>query len=136
MNLNRYDFKDSRVAEIRKYLNNRNGPDPAKVQSQIDYYKTSKWTLKNGRIFIDFKGDRKELLSDTQIENAAKKIYDTKIDLVGGASAVYHILNRSIGMSVSQRLPGVSRNRKLIPLKTIDSYLNRKTLATPSTATE
>ena len=109
MNLNRSDFKDSRVAEIRKYLNNRNGPDPAKVQSQIDYYKTSKWTLKNGRIFIDFKGDRKELLSDTQIENAAKKIYDTKIDLVGGASAVYHLLKPKY-WNVS--LPKVARGLK------------------------
>ena len=85
----------------------------------MDHYGKSQWILKHGRLFISYQGNRKELLSDKQVEMAAKKIYDEKPDLVGRAPAVYHILREKF-WNVS--LPKVRRGIRTSKAYTLQDH--------------
>ena len=91
-NLNRANFKDERVEQIRKYLRDPSAGDPDNVKRQLDYFKNYTFTLNNGKLFASRDGVRKQILSDSEIEKKVAEIYDKKPDHYGkGPTLLAHM---------------------------------------------
>ena len=111
-NLNRANFKDERVAQIRKYLRDPSAGDPDEVQQQLNYFKKYKFSINNGKLFAEHEGVRKQILSDSEIEKKVANIYDTKPDHYGrGPTLLAHMRQKYWNVSYKKIQRGLKSSK-------------------------